>query len=241
MNDMPDLPELPDAPPPGPAPVVLLHGAGQMPTMWQSQVEALGAGTKAIAPWIEGMRPGRRHDVSLTEASAALLSTFELNGIKRARVVAHQFGAMVALQTAADAPDRIERMVISGAVVLPGRVALAVQKALVKFVPATQLAEAGVTRDALLQALDVMAHADFSARLGSINTPTLVVCCEGDQAGRAYAGMLAERMPNAELRLVPGSSSAPMAAAPDIYNALMTRFLGTSPNESNDPDPRDAS
>jgi len=223
--DLPDFPDLPDAPPPGPPPVVLLHGAGQMPTMWQSQVEALGAGTKAIAPWIDGMRPGRPREVSLTRAASGLVSTLDLNGIKTARVVAHQFGAMTALQTAADAPERIDRMVLTGAVVLPGRVAMAVQKALIKLMPPERLAAAGATRDDLLRALDVMAQADFSSRLGDINVPTLVLCCEGDQPGRAYAGLLAERLPKAELRLLPGSSPSPMVSVPEAYNRAMVEFL----------------
>ena len=221
----PDLPELPDAPPPGPAPVVLLHGAGQMPTMWQSQVEALGAQTKAIAPWIDGLRPGRPREVSLTRGAAGLISTLDLNGIKTARVVAHQFGAMVALQTAVDAPGRIERMVLSGAVVMPGRMAMAVQRAMVKLMPAERLAQVGATKDDLLQALDVMAQADFSSRLGEINVPTLLICGDSDPTGRTYAQLLVDQLPNAELRLVPGNSPSPMLAVPDVYNQAMVEFL----------------
>ena len=225
LPEVPDFPELPDQPPPGPAPVVLLHGAGQMPTMWQAQVEALGAGTKALAPWIDGLRPGRPREVSLTRGAAGLFSTLELNGIKRARVVAHQFGAMVALQAAADQPERFERLVLSGVVALPGRMALAAQKALVKLMPAARLADVGATKDDLLRALDVMAQADFTSRLAEIAVPTLIVCCDVDPAGRTYAQTLAEGLPDAELRLVPGAGPAPMTAAPDAYNEAMVEFL----------------
>jgi len=219
------MPELPDLTPPGPSPVVLLHGAGQMPTMWQDQVEALGAQTKALAPWLDGFRPGRPREVSLTRASSGLIQTLDLAGIRAARVVAHQFGSMVALQTAADEPARIERMVLSGAVVLPGRMALTMQKALIKMLPPARLAEVGATKDDLLGALDAMAQADFSQRLGEIDIPTLIVCCEGDQTGLPYARMLSQQLPQAELRLVPGNAPTPMTAAPREYNDAMTEFL----------------
>ncbi len=215
-----------DALPLGPAPVVLLHGAGQMPTMWQAQVEALGAQTKAIAPWIEGLRPGRPRELSLTRAAAGLLQTLDLNGIAKARVVAHQLGAMVALQAAADDPARIDRMVLSGAVVVPGRTAIAMQKALIRFMPAARLAEVGATKDDLIRALEAMAEANFPDHLGDIHVPTLVICCADDQAGRAYAQLLVDRLPDAELRLVAGSSSAPMTASPTEYNQAMVEFLG---------------
>lgn len=225
LPEVPDFPDLPDQPPPGPSPVVLLHGAGQMPTMWQSQVEALGAGTKAVAPWIDGLRPGRPREVSLTRAAAGLISTLDLNGIKRARVVAHQFGAMAALQAAADEPGRIERMVLSGVIALPGRMALAAQKAMIKLMPAARLAEVGATKEDLLHALEVMAQADFTSRLGEIAVPALIVCCEADPTGRAYAQTLAQGLPAAELRLVPGAGPAPMTVAPDAYNEAMVEFL----------------
>ena len=229
MDELPEVPDFPDfadlPEPAGPSPVVLLHGVGQMPTMWQSQVEALGAQTKAVAPWIDGLRPGRPREVSLPRAAAGLISSMELNGIKRARVVAHHFGAMAALQAAVDAPGRIERMVLSGVVALPGRLTLAAQKAVVKLMPPARLAEVGATKEDLLRALDVMAKADFMSRLGEITVPVLVICCEADPVGRAYAQTLERDLPGAELTLISGSGPAPMAASPEEYNQAMTEFL----------------
>ena len=227
MDDLPEVPDFPDLPgeQPGPPPVVLLHSVGQMPTMWQSQVEALGAGTKAVAPWIDGLRPGRPREVSLTRAAAGLISTLDLNGIRRARVVAHQFGAMAALQAAADEPGRIERMVLSGVIALPGRMALAAQKAMIKLMPAARLAEVGATKEDLLRALEVMAQADFTSRLREITASTLIVCCDADQAGQAYAQALTQGLPDAELKLVPGVGPSPMTAAEAAYNEAMVEFL----------------
>ena len=163
-----------------PTPVVLLHGAGMMPTMWQSQVEALGAERRAIAPWIAGLRPGRRFELSLRTASAEVIGTLDGSGYAKAALVAHQLGAMVALQAAADHPERIDRLVVSGATLLPGKLALRLQKAAIRVMPAARLAQTGATKDDLVKALDVMAEADFSQRLGEIVPPTLVIVGQGD-------------------------------------------------------------
>ncbi|MBK9697707.1 MAG: alpha/beta hydrolase [Propionibacteriaceae bacterium] len=222
---MPDTPEFPSMPDNRPTPVVLLHGAGMMPTMWQSQVEALGAERRAIAPWVAGLRPGRRFELSLRTASAEVIGTLDGSGYAKAALVAHQLGAMVALQAAADHPERIDRLVVSGATLLPGKLALRLQKAAIRVMPAARLAQTGATKDDLVKALDVMAEADFSQRLGEIVPPTLVIVGQGDAAGQASAKLLVAGLPNARLEIVPNSGANPSLENPQAYNALLIDFL----------------
>lgn len=209
---------------PGKPPVVLLHGAGQLPTMWQSQVEALGAERRALAPWIAGLRPGRRFDLSLKTASAELISTLDLSGYRTVDVVAHQLGAMVALQAAADHPDRIGRLVISGAVLLPGRMALRMQKAALRMLPVRGLENTGLTKDDLVKALDVMAEADFSSRLTAITARTLVVVGQSDANGQVSAKALSEKLPNGRLEVIPAGAHPPLEN-PAAFNHAMVAFL----------------
>jgi len=209
---------------PAPHPVVLLHGAGQLPTMWQSQVEALGAERRAVAPWIAGLRPGKRSELSLKTASAELIGVLDRYGYARADVVAHQLGAMVALQAAADHPDRISRLVVSGAVMLPGRLALRMQKAALRMLPVRGLAQTGLSKNDLVRALEVMAEADFAMRLDAIQARTLVVVGESDGAGQVSAKLLAEKLPHGRLEVIPGGAH-PCLENPTAYNRLMVDFL----------------
>ncbi len=213
----------PPAAPPRP-PVVLLHGAGQLPTMWQSQVEALGAGRRAVAPWIAGLRPGKRYDLSLKTASAELIGVLDRSGYASADVVAHQLGAMVALQAAADHPDRIGRLLLTGAVLMPGKLALRMQKAAVRVLPIRGLEQTGLSKDDLVKALDVMAEADFSSRVDAITAPTLVIAGQSDNHGQVSAKLLAERLPNARLEVIPGGAH-PALENPEAYNRLLVDFL----------------
>ncbi len=237
MTDQPDTPDwdslleggdLPvpaaEPGPPKPPPVVLLHGAGQLPTMWQSQVEALGAERRAIAPWIAGLRPGRRFDLSLKTASAELINTLDLSGYRSVDVVAHQLGAMVALQAAADYPDRIGRLVVSGAVLLPGKLALRMQKAALRMLPVRGLENTGLTKDDLVKALDVMAEADFSSKLDAITAHTLVIVGQSDANGQVSAKALAEKLPHGRLEVIPAGANPPLEN-PAAFNQAMVAFL----------------
>lgn len=90
--------------------------------MWQPQVEAIGSDTQLVAPWLAGLRPGRAGELSLASAAAEVISTMDRYGFERARLVGHQFGAMVALEAAATEPEMVAGMVLSGATLArPGR------------------------------------------------------------------------------------------------------------------------
>jgi pimeloyl-ACP methyl ester carboxylesterase len=116
-------------------------------------------------------------------------------------------------------------LVVSGATLLPGKLALRLQKAAIRVMPAARLAQTGATKDDLVKALDVMAEADFSQRLGEIVPPTLVIVGQGDAAGQASAKLLVAGLPNARLEIVPNSGANPSLENPQAYNALLIDFL----------------
>ena len=210
-----------------PLPVVLLHSAGQTPQMWQPQVEAIGADVRVIAPWLAGLRPGKPGDISLVTAAADVVSHLDRYGIEKAWLVGHQLGAMTALQVATSEPERVAGLVLSGAMLTPGRVALGVQKALIRMLPNQTLADSGATKADLLRALDVIAGADFGAKIDSVDVPALVLAGASDPA-RTAAKQLAEALPQGLYVELDGAGTMPSIEAAAQYNQLLVDFLGLS-------------
>lgn len=210
-----------------PLPMVLLHSAGQTPQMWQPQVEAIGADVRVIAPWLAGLRPGKPGDISLVAAAADVVSQLDRYGIEKAWLVGHQLGAMTALQVATSEPERIAGLVLSGAMLTPGRVALGVQKALIRMLPNQALADSGATKADLLRALDVIAGADFGAKIDSVDVPALVLAGASDPA-RTAAKQLAEALPQGLYVELDGAGTMPSIEAAAQYNQLLVDFLGLS-------------
>lgn len=210
-----------------PLPVVLLHSAGQTPQMWQPQVEAIGADVRVIAPWLAGLRPGKPGDISLVTAAADVVSQLDRYGIEKAWLVGHQLGAMTALQVATSEPERVAGLVLSGAMLTPGRVALGVQKALIRMLPNQTLADSGATKADLLRALDVIAGADFGAKIDSVDVPALVLAGASDPA-RTAAKQLAEALPQGLYVELDGAGTMPSLEAAAQYNQLLVDFLGLS-------------
>ncbi len=67
---------------------------------------------------------------------------------------------------------------------------------------------------------------DVRARLGDVRSPTLVIVGEHDEeTPLSYSQLLADGIPNAELRVLPGAGHLTPAEAPDQFNAALAAFL----------------
>ncbi len=99
----------------GPA-VLLLHGFPDSSRLWRHQMPALtGAGMRAIAPDLRGLgesdKPEGVKQYAISRSVADMVAVLDALDIKRAHVVGHDFGAVVAWAFAAYLPDRVDRLV----------------------------------------------------------------------------------------------------------------------------------
>lgn len=81
-------------------------------------------------------------------------------------------------------------------------------------------------RRAYLQALAAVLRFDVRSRLGQIACRTLVVAGERDATVPMEAKLeLARSIPGARLEVIPGSGHATPLDAPEVFNAVLVRFL----------------
>jgi pimeloyl-ACP methyl ester carboxylesterase len=101
-----------DSGPPGGEAVVLLHGFPQVGSSWDTLTPYLtGAGYRVLAPDQRGYTPtalprGRRA-YRMAELGGDVLALLDAADIERAHLVGHDWGAAVAWQVAAAAPERL--------------------------------------------------------------------------------------------------------------------------------------
>ncbi len=72
-----------------------------------------------------------------------------------------------------------------------------------------------------------LCEGSLASRLGEIGQPTLVVTGAGDRLVPArHARFAAERIPNAELRVIPRALHNPMDERPAELDGVLLEFLG---------------
>jgi len=93
-------------------PVLLVHGFPDSHAVWREQIPALvDAGYRVIAPDLRGFgasdMPGTVADYHLTTLVGDLLGLLDALHIDRVRLVAHDWGAVIAWRLVIDHPDRV--------------------------------------------------------------------------------------------------------------------------------------
>lgn len=98
----------------GPA-VLLVHGLGGTSNTWLPQVMALRENYTVIAADLAGAgRTGGETPVSIDAHVASLLDLLDRRGVRRAHVIGHSMGSLVAQHLAATYPDRVASLSLIG-------------------------------------------------------------------------------------------------------------------------------
>lgn len=205
--------------------LVLLHGLGQTPQVWQDQVPQLPPGWRAAAPWLRGLKPTDQTTFTLAGACAGVDAELVQHGVPAAHLCGISVGAMVALQYAVESPAQVRRLVLVTPQVRPPRSMLWLQRQALKVASSRRLATQGIDKARMQQALQVLTDADFSDRLPSVTAPTLVVCGADDRANLPAARLVADQIPNAELMIIPRSGQQPNVENPEEFNKTVFEFL----------------
>ena len=95
--------------------LVLLHGLGATSSTWTPTARRLGeAGHACLVPDLLGFGSSLRIGTTfgLDEQADAVLRLLDAHGVRRAHLVAHSWGAVVAAAVTRRAPERVERLTL---------------------------------------------------------------------------------------------------------------------------------
>lgn len=233
----------------GPA-VLLLHGWGDGMIRFEPFWDAwIARGNALIALDFPGHGESTKPPEawSVTEFAAMTLAFLDDLGIERCDVVAHSFGARVAIVMAATAPARFDRLILTGAAGLIPKRGLDYYARVYSYKLAKQMAKIRWINRALrldekmqqagsadYRALDGVMRATFNRvvnqnlrpYLPKIQTPTLLVWGENDTATPLWMGRVMEsEIPDAALVLFEGASHYAFVEQSRRFDAIADSFL----------------
>lgn len=235
------------------APLVLVHGFTGDATDWRHQVAAFSSGYRVLVVDLRGHGKSSApedpaaytvdrmsHDVEAVVADA---------GIGRYHLVGHSMGGGIAQEIALRSPERLLSLTLEDtADVFEVRDGMDMMRqfaaqngmaAIAEFtsrVPLPNMSDerrsevaarmAAMSLDAFLGAAAALtAWQGTATRLGSIGSPTLVVCGELDAALLEASKRLAAGVPGASYAVIAGAGHSPQEERPDEFNAVLARFL----------------
>jgi 3-oxoadipate enol-lactonase len=186
--------------------LVFLHGMGTGPEAWRPQVDAFTSSRRVLTPALElsaefSIAAEARRLWHLTESTPVDLCGLSL-------------GALVALRASLDEPDHVRRLALcAGFAALPPSLR------------ALQAVLGSVSRASSRAVFREGRRFDVTQELDRLTMPVLVLVGERDRANRGLSRVLAERLPNAELRLVEGAGHVANVDAPEAFTEALRAFL----------------
>ncbi|MGW2719858.1 alpha/beta fold hydrolase [Streptomyces sp. NPDC001492] len=204
--------------------LVLVHGAGQGARMWRRQLGSLSDSFHVVALDLPGFG-GAPGPFSLT---TAVESVSEIaRQLRPVHLCGHSLGAIVVARVAAESPELVGRLVLSGGPeIAPGRTSLR-RLRIERHRPGWLVRAISDLPDRAgwIDVLDALETSDLSAVLPQIAAPTLVLCGKRDRASLPDARRIAAAIPEAHLSVVPHAGHLFPMTAPHAFNAITRGFL----------------
>jgi pimeloyl-ACP methyl ester carboxylesterase len=216
-------------------PLILVHGLGGSTRWWARNVPALARSCRLHVIDLLGFGRSRGQHFVLREAAGLLVHLMDQFGLARASVVGHSMGGFIAAYLATQFPERIERLVLVDAAVLPlDHLSLRHAWRIVRGLPhlpltllpvlCTDALRAGPVT--LIRALRELLSMDIRLDLARIEAPTLILWGEHDATLPLAVGQrLHGHLPKAAFLVIAGAGHHPMWDCPTAFNQAVLQFL----------------
>ncbi len=216
--------------------MILIHGLAGSFSWWQRNIDACREHFQTYCVDLVGFGSSRRLGRFNLDASIPLLlGWMEERGIARAHLVGHSMGGLIAARLAAEAPDRVDKLVLVDAAFLsfdPGlvRQGIGLVGALGNvphdFFPTLARDSMRAHPLSLFAATRQLLRSDWSHLLSGIETPTLIVWGDRDSVTSLKIGKAIQKaIPGSELVVIEEAGHTPMWDQPGVFNQALLDFL----------------
>ena len=221
-------------------PLLLLHGNGEDGTYFVHQVEEFSRDftVYAIDTRGHGQSPRGGAPFTISQFADDLLAFMDRQGLPRADILGFSDGGNIALIFALRHPDRVRRLILNGANLDPKGVKPLVQLPIVLGYHFASLSKSpkAKARAELLGLMVNEPHID-PAELGKLSMPVLVIAGTRDMIRENHTRLIANRIPNARLALIPGDHFIASKEPAAFNRAVRTFFTETAPSASKEESP----
>ena len=208
-------------------PLLLLHGNGEDGTYFVHQVEEFSRDftVYAIDTRGHGQSPRGGAPFTISQFADDVLAFMDRQGLPRADILGFSDGGNIALIFALRHPDRVRRLILNGANLDPKGVKPLVQLPIVLGYHFASLSKSpkAKARAELLGLMVNEPHID-PAELGKLSMPVLVIAGTRDMIRENHTRLIANRIPNARLVLIPGDHFI-ANKAPAAFDRAVRQFL----------------
>lgn len=204
---------------------VFLHGLGQTGASWNETVALLPNENVCLCPNLSELLVGKQATFQNLYAGFEsycdrISGTFCLCGLS--------LGGVLALQYAANHPQRLNSLILMGAQYRSPKLLLAIQNLIFRFMKESNFQGLGFGKDDFIRLCATTGQVNLTAALPGIPCPTLVLCGENDSPNKKAALGLSSGIPGSKLVFIPQAGHELNKDCPEKLADILQKFLDGS-------------
>lgn len=201
---------------------VFLHGLGQTASDWDAVMAGLSPAVSAVCPSLFPLIQGEK--ASYSSLYTAVSHVCDAQGEEIA-LCGLSLGAVLALQYAADHPERVKKLVLIAGQCRSPKVMLTLQNLLFHLMPERNFEGVGLSKRDFMCFMKSMEPINMTARLGMLSMPVLLLCGEADKPNAKASRMMAQAIPGARLLTIPHAGHEINRDNPEKLAEVLNAFL----------------
>lgn len=210
-------------------PLILLHGNGESGDYFQHQMEYFSREYRVIAPDTRGhgRSPRGKAEFSISQFADDLNDFMAQMDIEQAVILGFSDGANIAMRFALKYQDRIKLLILNGGNLDASGVKPSAQLPIeLGYRIARSFAKKSPNAKKNMEMLGLMVNDPNidPSELSAIHVPTLVIAGTKDLIKEAHTRLIAESIPNARLKFLPGDHFI-AGKRPGLFNEAVHGFL----------------
>lgn len=204
---------------------VFLHGLGQTGASWDETIALLPNENVCLCPNLSELLVGKQASFQNLYAGFEsycdrISGTFCLCGLS--------LGGVLALQYAANHPQRLNSLILMGAQYRSPKLLLAIQNLIFRFMKESNFQGLGFGKDDFIRLCATTGQVNLTAALPGIPCPTLVLCGENDSPNKKAARGLSRGIPGSKLVFIPQAGHELNRDCPEKLADILQKFLDGS-------------
>lgn len=199
---------------------IYIHGLGQVPDSWNKVIEQQNTIENSMCPNLPKLILGK--SVTYQNLYAEFSAMCDKIG-EPIILCGLSLGGVLALNYTIDHPGKVEKLVLIAVQYKMPKRLLRFQNIIFRFMPKSMFQQMGFGKSDFLGLCKTMMELDFSDSLDKVCCPALIICGEKDSANKKAAMELADRLSDAELRMLEGVGHEINIEAPE----KLAKILGT--------------
>lgn len=204
---------------------VFLHGLGQTGASWNETIALLPNENVCLCPNLSELLVGKQATFQNLYAGFEsycdrISGTFCLCGLS--------LGGVLALQYAANHPQRLNSLILMGAQYRSPKLLLAIQNLIFRFMKESNFQGLGFGKDDFIRLCATTGQVNLTAALPGIPCPALVLCGENDSPNKKAARGLSRGIPGSKLVFIPQAGHELNKDCPEKLADILQKFLDGS-------------